>query len=284
MIADNDVWRNLVEPYRLAEQAETVLGNDPELEALFSQCSRYIDVITKPPGASVYMKGNVDTNAEWTFLGITPLDSVRVPIGIFRWKLEKEGYETVLAAASTWNIPVSAGYNLVRTMDKVGSIPVRMVRVPATVVDSIVLEDFFIGRYEVTNREYKEFIDAGGYRNRESCNYSFIKDGHQLTWDEAMNEFVDQSGRPGPYTWMGGDYTQGEGDYPVSGVSWYEAAAYAEWAGMSLPTSIHWNVARGAFTPMIQGPQLGGFAVLAPFTNFGGEGPVAVGSLSGVTA
>ncbi|MBN2482268.1 MAG: SUMF1/EgtB/PvdO family nonheme iron enzyme [Bacteroidales bacterium] len=70
----------------------------------------------------------------------------------------------------------------------------------------------------------------------------------------------------------------------VSGVSWYEAAAYAEWAGMSLPTSIHWNVASGAFTPMSQSPQLGGFAVLAPFTNFGGEGPVAIGSLSGVTA
>ena len=35
LIGENDVWRNLVEPYRLAEKAETILGNDPELAKLF---------------------------------------------------------------------------------------------------------------------------------------------------------------------------------------------------------------------------------------------------------
>ena len=53
---------------------------------------------------------------------------------------------------------------------------------------------------------------------------------------------------------------------------------------MSLPTSIHWDVARGALTPMIQWPQLGGFGIFAPFTNFDGKGTVPVGSLPGVTA
>ena len=95
---------------------------------------------------------------------------------------------------------------------------------------------------------------------------------------------VDASGQPSPSTWMGGDYPEGQGDYPVSGVSWYEAAAYAEYAGMSLPTSTHWNVARGGLTPMIQWYQLGGFGILAPFSNFGGSGPMPVGSLSGITA
>jgi dienelactone hydrolase len=67
-------------------------------------------------------------------------------------------------------------------------------------------------------------------------------------------------------------------------VSWYEAAAYAEYAGMSLPTRFHWLAAAGYFTPMIQWPQLGGFAVLAPFSNSGGDGPVSVGSIGGYTA
>jgi dienelactone hydrolase len=288
MIANNDVWRNLVEPYLLAVKVEAILGSDPELEALFSQCSRHIDVLTEPPGASVYMKEYKEPDTEWTFVGITPLDSVRIPIGVFRWKLDKEGYETVLAAASTWNLSgehdLISGYNFVRTMDKVGSLPEGMVRVPAATETEVgPLGDFFIGRYEVTNREYKEFVDAGGYSNKEYWNYPFIKDGQELTWDAAIKEFVDQTGRSGPFPWMGGDYPQGEGDYPVSGVSWYEAAAYAEWKGMNLPTSVHWNVARGAYTPMIQYPQLGGFGILSPFTNFGGEGPVAVGSLLGVT-
>ena len=288
LIGENDVWRNLVVPYRLAEQAEAILGNDPKLAELFSQVSLEIDVLTEPPGARVYMKEYENPDGEWSYLGVSPLEKVRVPIGIFRWRIEKEGYETVLAAASTWEIgggdDILSAYDLVRTLDAEGSTPPGMVRVQATETAVGTLADFFIGRYEVTNREYKEFVDAGGYRNREYWKQPFVKDGRRLTWKEAMREFVDPSDQPGPSTWLGGDYPQGQGEYPVSGASWYEAAAYAEYAGKSLPTNAHWNVARGAFTPMIQWPQLGGFAVLAPFSNFGGQGPVPVGSLQGFTA
>jgi dienelactone hydrolase len=291
LIGENDVWRNLVEPYRLAEKAEAILGNDPELAKLFSQISLEIDILTDPPGAKVYMKEYRDTAGEWTYLGISPLEKIRVPIGIFRWKLEKEGYDTVMAAASTWRTGGSEGKpgtvvsnTFIRILDKAGSIPPGMVRVPATETVIGDLGDFFIGRYEVTNREYKTFVDAGGYRNREYWKHAFIRDGHEITWEAAMKEFVDQSGQPGPSSWLGGDYPRGEENYPVSGVSWYEAAAYAEFAGGRLPTSTHWDVARGGLTPMIQVFQLGGFAVLAPFSNFGGRGPVAVGSLSGITA
>ena len=56
MIEENDVWRNLAEPYYLAEKAEAVLGNDPRLAELFSKISLNIDVITDPPGANVYLK------------------------------------------------------------------------------------------------------------------------------------------------------------------------------------------------------------------------------------
>jgi len=291
LIEENDVWRNLVEPYRLAEKAEAILDNDPELAGLFSQISLKINVQTDPPGARVYMKEYTNIEEDWTFLGVTPLDSIRVPIGIFRWKLEKEGYVTVEGAESTWKLGVVEGKSgiivsnyIVRKLDPGGSLPKGMVRVPETESPIGVLDDFFIGKYEVTNREYKAFVDAGGYLEREYWKHSFMKEGKELTWDEAMKMFVDQSDQPGPSTWIGGDYPEGEGYYPVSGISWYEAAAYAEYCGMSLPTAVHWNVARGALTPMMQVPQLGGFAILAPFCNFGGQGAMAVGSLFGITA
>lgn len=287
LIGENDVWRNLVAPYRLAERAEAILGDDPELADLFSQVALKIDVITDPPGASVYMKEYGHPEAEWTYMGTSPLEKVRVPIGIFRWKLEKEGYEPVLAAASSWTAGKPGNvirYNLVRTLDPAGSLPPGMVRVQATETAVGTLGDFFIGRYEVTNREYQEFVDAGGYRTREYWKHPFVRDGREISRGAAMKEFVDPSDQPGPSTWMGGDYPQGQDEHPVSGVSWYEAAAYAEYAGMTLPSAAHWNVARGGFTPMIQWPQLGGFGILAPFTNFGGQGPVPVGSLPGITA
>ena len=289
MIDENDVWRNLTEPYLLAERAEAVLGNDPRLTELFSKISLNIDVITDPPGASVFIKEYSKPDEDWRYLGVSPIEKVRVPVGIFRWKLEKEGYVTVLGAASSWRMrgsegkPGEVGPNpFIRKLDVIDSIPERMVRVPATDARMGRVNDFFIGLYEVTNSEYKTFIDAGGYREPEYWKHKFVKEGKELTWEEAIREFVDQSGQPGPSTWIGGDFPSGQGDHPVSGVSWYEAAAYAGYSGMSLPTTAHWNVARGAFTPMMkQGME--GFALLAIFSNFGGNGPVAVGSLPGIT-
>jgi formylglycine-generating enzyme required for sulfatase activity/tRNA A-37 threonylcarbamoyl transferase component Bud32/predicted esterase len=286
MIEANDVWRNLVHPYRLAERAEAIIPHDPRLAELFSKCSLNIDIKTEPPGASIYMKEYSEPEAEWLYLGVSPIEQLRVPVGIFRWKFEKQGYETVLAAASTWDFlqpGAVSPYDIVRTLDKEGSLPSGMVRVQGTKAAVGTINDFFIDRYEVTNRQYKEFVNAEGYRNRDFWKHPFAMDGKELTWEEAMKEFVDLTGQPGPSTWQAGDYQDGQDDYPVSGVSWYEAAAYAEFARKSLPTDAHWNVARGLFTPMIQWPQVGGSATLAPFSNFQGKGPVPVGSLPGIT-
>jgi hypothetical protein len=235
------------------------------------------------------MKEYKAPNSEWEYIGVSPIEKIRVPIGIFRWKMEMEGFDTVLAASSTWDIDLSGknplGPNhLMRVLDERGSIPAGMVRVPGVETHLGKLDHFFIDRYEITNKQYKAFIDSGGYRNKKYWKHSFVRDDRVLTWNEAMTEFVDQTGRPGPADWKAGDYPDGQGDYPVSGISWYEAAAYAEFAGKSLPTKDHWGLARGESTPLIRWPQLGGFGVFHPFCNFRGKGPVPVGSLSGITS
>jgi serine/threonine protein kinase/dienelactone hydrolase len=286
LIRENDLWRDLTGPYRLAERAEEYIPHDPKLAELFSKCSLNINIKTEPPGANIYMKEYQAPDREWKYLGLSPIEKIRVPIGIFRWKIEKEGYETVLAASSTWDI-ATAGLipsDLVRVLDKRGSIPPGMVRVPGAKTDAGQLADFYIDKYEVTNKQYKEFITNGGYTNTEYWKHEFLKDGRPLTRREAMAEFVDQTGRPGPPTWQAGDYPEGQGDYPVSGISWYEAAAYAAFVGKTLPTAHHWGVAIGEYTPLLRWPQLGGFAVFAPFSNFKGKGLVAVGSLPGITS
>jgi len=290
MIEANDVWRNLVPPYRLAEEAEAIIPNDPRLADLFTNCSVRIDIHTEPTGAKTYIKDYDSPEDEWEYLGVSPLEKIRLPMGFFRWKIEKEGYGTVLAASSSWTSPslminsASIPYDLSRRLDKAGSHPPGMVRVEETETPSGKLGSFFIDKYEVTNRQYKEFVDAGGYSKKEYWKHKFVKDGKELTWEEAMEEFMDATGQPGPSTWEAGYYPEGQTDFPVSGVSWYEAAAFAEYMGKSLPTSLHWNAARGGFTPMIRAYQLGGFAILEPFSNFKGQGPVPVGSFQGFTA
>jgi len=80
-------------------------------------------------------------------------------------------------------------------------------------------EWIFHDRFEVTNKKYKEFVDAGGYRIKKYWKNEFIKEGKSLTWENAVAEFVDKSGRPGPATWEAGDYPNGQDNYPVTGIS-----------------------------------------------------------------
>ena len=77
---------------------------------------------------------------------------------------------------------------------------------------------------------------------------------------------------PAPSTWDLGNYPSGQDDYPVSGVSWYEAAAYAEFVGKSLPTVFHWyQAASMGRSPAFWRPAI-----------FPGKGPLRVGSYSGL--
>ena len=135
------------------------------------------------------------------------------------------------------------------------------------------LPDYWIDRHEVTNREFKRFVDDGGYRRPELWREPFLNDGTVLAFDAAMARFRDATGRSGPATWEMGAYVAGQDDYPVAGVSWYEASAYARWAGKSLPTIYHWSRAADHI--------LSGDVV--PASNFSGKALQPAGASGGIT-
>ena len=99
---------------------------------------------------------------------------------------------------------------------------------------------YLIDRHEVTNREFAGFVTAGGYARQEFWRHPFTDGDRMLAFREAMARFKDTTGRPGPATWKLGSYADGQEDLPVTGLSWYEAAAYAAFAGKELPTIYHW--------------------------------------------
>ncbi len=241
---------------------------------------RRLTILTDPPGADVYIKEYSDTSASWQLLGKTPLDSIRMPASsCYRLRFEKPEYETVYAVTMTSDDTLS------RKLFRLGTVPPGMVYVEGywdEVKDTFEKDKgFFLDKLEVTNRQYKEFVDNGGYRNREYWKHEFIKDRKKLTWEQAMAEFTDETGRPGPSTWEAGDYPDGQDEYPVSGVSWYEAAAYAEYAGKELPTGDHWDSGRGFYN-------LGTFELfhpkIYPLSNFRGKGTDRAGKNQGMTA
>jgi eukaryotic-like serine/threonine-protein kinase len=263
--------------FGLASQAQLIIPKDPVLADLWPQMSTEVSIETEPAGASIVYKQYQDSGGDWKGLGESPLRGSRIPYGFFRWRAEKPGYAPV-----DWAAESSPNTEIIR-LDPADSLPPGMIhvlggkhipRTPSlTTLAAVELKDFLIDRCEVTNRQFKEFVDLGGYQKREFWQIPFRQDGQTISWEDATGRFKDRTGRPGPAGWELGTYPEGQEDFPVSGISWYEAAAYAESAGKTLPPVYHWAYAAGFDRSMF----------IMPASNFAGKGPSVVGSNPGMS-
>ena len=269
-----DEIRTMVEQDRFYEALRRLrtlppdVASDRTVEKLRQDFFMPLSIRTDPPEADVYIKGYEEPNAEWLHLGRTPIDTRGTP-GAYRWRVVKAGFETFEGASG----PQAVG-DVAFTLAPNGSTPEDEVRAPGGPLPANAgrIPDFRIDRFEVTNKAFKRFVEAGGYRNPTHWQHPFVKDGRTLTWEQAVAEFRDTTGRPGPSTWELGTFPDGQDDWPVSGISWYEAAAYAHFAGRSLPTVHHWRLAA----------QMSIFSQILEWSNFSGKGPARVGEFLGI--
>ena len=94
-------------------------------------------------------------------------------------------------------------------------------------VHTVYVDAFYMDVYEVTNAQYKQFVDANPQWGKDRIPSRY----HHGSY---LNH------------WTGNSYPRGKGDHPVMWVSWYGAMAYARWAGKRLPTEAEWEkAARG---------------------------------------
>ncbi|MEL6271875.1 MAG: SUMF1/EgtB/PvdO family nonheme iron enzyme, partial [Chloroflexota bacterium] len=96
------------------------------------------------------------------------------------------------------------------------------------------VKPFMLAKYPVTNAQFSRFIDAGGYDDRR-------------WWADGLWDLREAQGWAEPRYWQQSEWNGPE--YPVVGVSWYEAVAFTRWlaheirAAVALPTEMQWQQA-----------------------------------------
>lgn len=271
--------------FLLLKKAQQYLPADPQLAKIAEENTTSVSISSSPPGASVEIQDYLSPVSAWYPLGATPLTNIRIPTGYFRWKISKPGvgdYVTAPITDKKMNFALDRELAAPQGMSWVSGGQWQDMIAFVGWVGPYSVPPFYIAHFEVTNRQYQEFVDKGGYEKREYWTRKIKQNGRELSGDEAKALFRDSTGRAAPSTWEGGHYPEGQGDYPVSGVSWYEAAAYATFAGMSLPTFAQWFMAAP--------PDVGTYTVrasnisqskVAPVGTFKGLGPFGTYDMAG---
>jgi formylglycine-generating enzyme required for sulfatase activity len=219
--------------------------SDPRLGNLARQVGGRISLVSEPSGASASVT-RVEPIASFSShravdLGRTPVSGRLLVAGEYLIRFHAEGMVPLEFLA---RLAVDQDLRFTRALVAAGGAWEGMVLVPEGTSpvppETASVPAFLIDRYEVTNAQFQKFIAAGGYRNQTLWPETLMANGHAIPWGNAVADFVDQTGLPGPRSWRGATFPEGRGEHPVVGVSWYEAMAYARWVGKDLPTWNQW--------------------------------------------
>ncbi len=111
--------------------------------------------------------------------------------------------------------------------------------------EDIKLAPFSVGINEVSNKDFQEFIDTGGYENPSYWDFPIQVGNKIYDFNSSVKLFTDRYNKLGPANWSYGKYPSGLDNQPVTGISWFEARAFARFKNLNLPNIFQWTYASG---------------------------------------
>ena len=186
-----------VKALQLIEKSEKYAPDDLDLARAVASATHVATVHSTPPGAVVEVKDYVSPKSPWLRLGTTPLDNVRIPGGYLRWKVTKAGFGESITApppAETVSFDLVAAAKAPAGMVPVSGGPWADYLAFIGWMGPYALPPFYIDRFEVTNRQYQEFLDKGGYSTRGSGSSPLRE--MAATW-RGMRPWICSATRPG---------------------------------------------------------------------------------------
>ena len=237
---------DISESFRISRELLEEYPNNEIIKNYYNKSSRYVKLKTDKQGIDVSIMYPGDSI--FKYIGKTPIDSFLVPNNYQYHKLKfvynnnefierSRNNHNYRFPESTINIPEGHKPFL-------GVTPRRM-WLQGIDFENINIESFSIAVNEVSNKDFQDFVDAGGYENPVYWDFPFKVGDKTYDFNSSVKMFTDRYGRPGPSNWAYGQFPTGLDNYPVTGISWFEARAYAKFSNLSLPNVYQWLLASG---------------------------------------
>ena len=220
--------------------------NNEIIKNYYSKSSRYVKLKTNKKGIDVSVMYPGDST--YNYIGKTPIDSFVVPNN-YQYHYLKFNYGNAEFIEKSRN---NHNYRFPENTIEIPSghkpflgITLRRMWLQGLDFENINIKAFSIAENEVSNKDFQEFVDAGGYENRIYWDFPFQVGNKTYDFNSSIKMFTDRYGRPGPSNWAYGQFPTGLDNYPVTGISWFEARAFAKYSNLSLPNVYQWLLASG---------------------------------------
>ena len=232
--------------FTMLEDTTLLAENFPDV---FNSFSAFRSIQSNPLGAKVYLSKNSNISDKEIYLGETPLSNIRLPNGAIKLRFTKNGFdERTILTKFHWSAPFRAPNLNKKNSQSIVKIDSSTVGLNiAGIVDTKrkSIPSYKIDINEITNEEYRDFLYSSSYKDPIFWNNLIIKYKIKSFVHEDVEKFIDKTGRNGPSTWSVGKYNIEESNFPVLGISWFEALAYCEYKNKTLPNIYQWDNAAG---------------------------------------